>query len=290
MDRRSFFSKTSVLTTIFGVPIIASSYGCKSNVKNEIIINVRDYGAVGNGKSDDTIPFQQALDQQGIIFIPNGNYLCNMLWMKSNTRLIGESKHKTILKFKERPEDNEGGVLNINGEIDNYLEDIIVENITFDGNRDELYKDSYSHNIEALELTYVRDFVLRNIHGKNAIADGIDIDACEDFIVEGCSAENCGKYGLHITREQHPGNIQCYRGVVRDCRFWNNGTILEERGGGMDVIHSENIIVDSCIAYNNYRGFVFYPGIAKPNKNVIGKLISYDNYDEDIMRDVIKSF
>ena len=289
MNRRSFFTKTTVLTSILGIPLSVPLFG-KNAIKNDIIKNVRDYGAVGDGKSDDTLPFQKALDQRGIIFIPNGNYSCNLLWMHSNTRLIGESKHKTIIKLRERPKDDEGGVLNISGKIDKYLEDIIVENITFDGNRDELYQGSYSHNIEALEVGYVRDFILRNVHGRNAIADGIDLDACEDFIVEGCSAENCGKLGLHITREQYPDDLQCYRGVVRDCRFWNNGTISEKRGGGMDTIHSENIIVDACIAYNNYRGFAFYPGIAKPNKNVIGKLISYDNYVDDRMDDVIKSY
>lgn len=45
--------------------------------------NVRDFGAVGDGKTKDTKAVQQAIDAGGIVFFPPGVYLCGTLYLKS---------------------------------------------------------------------------------------------------------------------------------------------------------------------------------------------------------------
>ncbi len=56
-------------------------------------ISVRDFGATGDGKTDDTAAIQRALDAagevQGAVFVPPGAYLCSDLRMRSNTALLG---------------------------------------------------------------------------------------------------------------------------------------------------------------------------------------------------------
>lgn len=56
-------------------------------------LNVREFGATGDGKTDDTKAIQRALDAAGegeaVVFVPAGVYLCADLQMRTNTALVG---------------------------------------------------------------------------------------------------------------------------------------------------------------------------------------------------------
>src|SRR5208282_4568382 len=56
-------------------------------------LNVRGFGAIGDGKTDDTKAIQRALDAagevRGAVFVPPGVYLCADLQMRPNTALVG---------------------------------------------------------------------------------------------------------------------------------------------------------------------------------------------------------
>jgi hypothetical protein len=57
------------------------------------VVNVKDFGAVGDGVADDTAAIQAALDlQKGPVFMPNGVYLVSSeIVIKDGTGLIGEN-------------------------------------------------------------------------------------------------------------------------------------------------------------------------------------------------------
>lgn len=56
------------------------------------IINVKSLGAKGDGVNDDTIYFQEALNSDNIIFIPNGTYIVNELQFNNERiQIIGET-------------------------------------------------------------------------------------------------------------------------------------------------------------------------------------------------------
>ena len=65
--------------------------------------NVRDFGAKGDGESDDTAAFKKAIEatQNGAILIPAGRYkLTDILYIrKPNLVLRGEGTDKTVLFF-----------------------------------------------------------------------------------------------------------------------------------------------------------------------------------------------
>lgn len=59
------------------------------------IVNVKDYGAVADGVTDDTAAFQAAIDHVngltngGQVIVPPGNYVCANVILKSNVRIVG---------------------------------------------------------------------------------------------------------------------------------------------------------------------------------------------------------
>ncbi len=75
----------------------------------EVVANVKDFGAKGDGTTDDTDAFKRAIaeTQAGAILIPAGRYvLSDLLWIyKSNLVLRGEGIDQTELHFVTELED-----------------------------------------------------------------------------------------------------------------------------------------------------------------------------------------
>jgi polygalacturonase len=66
-------------------------------------LNVLDFGAVGDGVTDDSVAIQAAINAipaiGGEVYFPGGTYLVNTkIVLKSRLSLIGESRNNTLIK------------------------------------------------------------------------------------------------------------------------------------------------------------------------------------------------
>lgn len=61
-------------------------------------VNVKDFGAVGDGTTDDTAAIQAAIDASNHIFIPDGHYLVSGVASSKPVNIIGESVGGTIVQ------------------------------------------------------------------------------------------------------------------------------------------------------------------------------------------------
>ncbi len=75
------------------------------------VANVRDYGAMGDGVTDDTAAFQKVFAEQPrnrLIYVPDGTYVISdtVRWGKRQTRQIlqGQSRDGTIIKLPDNAE------------------------------------------------------------------------------------------------------------------------------------------------------------------------------------------
>jgi hypothetical protein len=110
--------------------------GTQSNQEqfNSRYVSVKDFGAVGDGLSDDTAPFQDALNHGGAVFVPDGTYLISGALSLASSQasqkhlvLFGEGT-KSVIAFSG------GGYLSLTKS--NYSSDYVLRDLSFtsDGN------------------------------------------------------------------------------------------------------------------------------------------------------------
>ena len=88
-------------------------------------VNVKDFGAVGNGVTDDSSALQLALNQQGNIYFPDGTYIVkSTLTVKSNTSLFGS--RNAVINGSTPTSVTNNTIFNISGK-----EDVTVKGLSF---------------------------------------------------------------------------------------------------------------------------------------------------------------
>ncbi|HCU19070.1 MAG TPA: glycoside hydrolase, partial [Bacteroidales bacterium] len=82
-SRRNFLSAGSALAVSAVIPSSINNKGDSPAGNSRGLLNVMEFGAKGDGATDDTPAIQKALDTAGktygAVFIPEGNFLCSEL-------------------------------------------------------------------------------------------------------------------------------------------------------------------------------------------------------------------
>jgi hypothetical protein len=103
-------------------------------------VNVLDYGAKGDGVTDDALAIiaaQNSLTSGGQLYFPQGTYMIGTaIPFKRGVRYTGASSYSTILKATAASWDNIMGYAypTTQGDV-NQNQDVLIENLTFDGNK-----------------------------------------------------------------------------------------------------------------------------------------------------------
>ena len=82
ITRNSLLSGAMALFS--GPPVMAMSEATLQSAWD-----VRQFGAKGDGKTDDTVALQRALDRAGVVFIPPGEYMTRELHLRPATAIVG---------------------------------------------------------------------------------------------------------------------------------------------------------------------------------------------------------
>lgn len=86
---------------INGVTLSGNKTSGDLNLQSATIINVKDYGAVGDGVTDDSSAIQSALNVGGIIFFPDGDYVIETTLVPTDySTLLGNNRQTARLKAK----------------------------------------------------------------------------------------------------------------------------------------------------------------------------------------------
>ena len=82
-----------------------------SAINTTNVLNVKDFGAKGDGVTNDTKAIQSAVDKAkadggGVVYIPNGTYIVDFINIGAKTILRGENDSKTVIKWSGNTEMN----------------------------------------------------------------------------------------------------------------------------------------------------------------------------------------
>lgn len=183
----------------------ANAVGRTQHDKNTELISVKDFGAKGDGVTDDTTPFQNAINALnglggGRLYIPSGTYITGKLTLYSNIWLVGEGRTHSTIKLKSGS--NTDLIYGANSDAlwgsgsGSGVSGVGLFELTLDGNR---AGNLISGSCIAI---YGEELYFQNIWVVNARDHGIRTewaDADSTFGMEGhyvnVRIDSCGKHG-----------------------------------------------------------------------------------------------
>ncbi|TBW10805.1 poly(beta-D-mannuronate) C5 epimerase [Azotobacter chroococcum subsp. isscasi] len=202
--------------------------------------NVKDFGAKGDGRTDDTDAIQAAIDAAyeaggGTVYLPAGEYRVSggdeasdgALIIKSNVYMVGDGMGETVIKLVDGWDQKLTGIIrSANGE---ETHDYGISDLTIDGNQDNTSGEvdgfytgyipeedgaDYNVTVERVEIREVSRYAFDpheqtiNLTIRDSVAhdngkDGFVGDFQIDSTFENNVSYNNGRHGFNITTSSH---------------------------------------------------------------------------------------
>lgn len=192
--------------------------------KPAVLLNVREFGAVGDGVAKDTVPIQLTIERcsmlgGGEVIVPAGNYLSGALFLRSNVKL-----HIA-----------DGALLSGSPDMADYP----LAEVRWEGR----WVEGYSALLSAVECSDVAIVGPGKIVGSPAVVGRverkttfrlpalIEFTNCRNVQVENCQTKNYGMWSIHPT---YCENIS-FRNVA-----------VESGADGIDVDSCKQVTIERC--------------------------------------------
>lgn len=207
------------------VPMVQNGVTKKASVAAlSSFVNVKSYGAVGDGVADDTLAVQAAINASDGVFFPTGTYLVSSpITLKANNTIVGEGA-SSVISYTGTA--NGRGAFFVNSGSDTaFVDNITISDLKILGQVASLGFSEFVYNIS---FNGVRNCV---------------IDRC---VIEGFRGD-----GIYIGSGDIAGQIRHNINVtIRDCYF--NGVNNDNRQG-ISVIDATGINIDNNYFVNTTR-------------------------------------
>ena len=232
--------------------------------------NVKDFGAVGDGVTNDTAAFLNALATPGTVYMPNGTYLVSStLSMLSGSSLIGESRSGTIIKaalsFPVRTNiiqsANNSKVAHAN-----YVERLHLAHFTVDGDAwNRTYEDGDgSGDGSNIRLTTVKNVLVEDVRTINGFVHNLDVAASVYLDDGNVNSQPAGPSLSVVLRNVESVDNRLDDGITTH----NSGDIIvsacsatrtrapELDSNGIEIDEgSYRVLVEGCYSQGNTVGF-----------------------------------
>ncbi|MHC8372069.1 M10 family metallopeptidase C-terminal domain-containing protein [Pseudomonas sp. MDT1-85] len=247
-----------------------------------MIFNVQNFGAKGDGITDDTAAIQSAIDAAaagggGQVYMPTGTYIVSggeepsdgCLMLKSNVYLYGDGMGATTVKVADGSDTKITGV--IRSAYGEETHDFGVSNLTIDGNRDSTTgkidgwfngyipgEAGYDSNV-TLDSVEIKDcsgygfdpheqtvnMVIKNSVSHGNGLDGFVADFLSNSTFENNVAYDNDRHGFNIVTSTHDFTL------TNNVAYDNGGNGIVVQRGSEDIPSPSNITITGGEVYGN---------------------------------------
>ena len=251
-------------------------------INNTKIANVIEYGAVGDGVTDDTQAFNDAMAAADVVYVPKGSYvITGAFTIGAGKTILGEGKNISTLittstiylsdnsSLRKITVNNTGSQINVR--IQNKT-GATVDDIKITGS-------GYDYGLSLYSDT---DFNINHVEIENANIDGLSIDSSSNSILTKINSHNNGRYGfvignssdIIVSNSEIHDNTLTGLVCVNSSRLSLTANIYNDNGyHGVQFNGCKTCIYSSSIASgNSYSGYDIYNSMSC-------KMIGCQSYD-----------
>lgn len=221
----------------------------RNNVKN-----VKDYGAVGDGTTDDTDSISAAISDLGYgdtLYFPEGVYRVSNINLKSNMIIQG-SGWCSVIQLLDATYDYHGrnNCLNIEN-----VNNIIIRDIKLDGTRStqQATAPSQDGRLNGIHIRHASEIMIENVWMYNNGYHGCIMTYATNVVFERCKSTDNGFRPIH-------GHTQIYNCRVSNCLCENNGLGLTGGSGfendSIFFFGMQHLTISDNIVKSNRRGCI----------------------------------
>jgi len=231
LQRRSFLLSSSFVGALLAAArkeALAQSVSARTESRSKLTLNVRDFGAKGDGSTKDTAAIQRAIDRAsslggGDVLVPAGRYLSGALALRSNTTLRLDSADAVILGSPD-------------------FDDYPITEVRWEGK----WIPGRAGLIYALDAQHIGIVGNGQILGNSALGGRpsaqnplrhpslIEPLGCSDVRLEGFSTQYRSMWSIHPTN--------CENVAIRNLTIRSTGG----NGDGIDIDSCRSVLIDSC--------------------------------------------
>ncbi|AQX64874.1 glycosyl hydrolase family 28-related protein [Pseudomonas syringae pv. actinidiae] len=247
-----------------------------------MIFNTKDFGALGDGVTDDTAAIQATIDAAaaaggGEVVLAAGTYIVSggeepsdgCLMLKSNVTLSGAGMGETIIKLADGSDTKVTGI--VRSAYGEETHDFGMKNLTLDGNRDATtgkvdgwfngyipgsdgkdsnvtldsveIKDCSGYGFDPHEQTV--NMVIKNSVSHGNGLDGFVADYLSDSVFENNVAYNNDRHGFNVVTSTHDFTLS------NNVAYGNGSTGIVVQRGSENIPSPANITITGGAVYGN---------------------------------------